>query len=69
MIETANFRFQGGLIVSIWCDYYDCWLRWFQPALAGIVKIFRKIFMILFISGFMDHNKGRHWDRKLRKSA
>ena len=63
--QRGNFIVFGGRIVSVWNDWWGVWVVWYQFDWPKIRKIFTSK-LKWWAAGFVDHNRGRHFDRKRR---
>jgi len=61
--QRGNYIFRSGHIVSAWNNWWRVWIVWYPGCVAGPKKIVVKTWKRWF-AGFVDHKRGRHWDRK-----
>ena len=66
LIPDKDYVLRGGLIVAIFNHWAGKWMVWYQQEYPKMRCIFVRIFHGWF-SGFVDFNRGRHFDRKYRK--
>jgi len=61
---NRDFVFQSGKIVMHWNPWYGIWEFWEAPLDIFVIIHEKFIYWIGWFSGFVDDNRGRHWDRK-----
>jgi len=65
--QRGDYIFFGGRIVSVWNNWWGKWVVWY-PAIIKKTNNHLTIInnKLRWFAGFVDHNRGRHFDRKRR---
>lgn len=66
IFRIGYFIFQSGKIVRTWNSWYSKYVHWYAiPVLRVVSRGFKRVCLL---AGFVDFNRGRHWDRKAKNN-